>query len=156
MKYQNVKLSKNEIQNLIKEAAEAAKNAFAPETEFGVGAAILTDNNEIYKGCNVQSVISGEGTCAERCAVHNAVVHGSYAYKAIAIVAPQSKEPIGPCGCCRQVIYEFAQINHKDIMIIMATPDGKKVELTSILEYLPGRRFGFEELGQADLSKYRK
>jgi cytidine deaminase len=156
MNYDEVKLSKTEIQNLIKEAAEAAKNAFAPETEFGVGAAILTDDNVVYKGCNVQSVISGEGTCAERCAVHNAVAHGKYRYKAIAIVAPQSKEPIGPCGCCRQVIYEFAQVNHKDILIIMATQDGKKVEITSILKYLPGRRFGFEELGQADLSKYRK
>jgi len=155
MKYQRVKLGKAEVQKLIREAAEASKNAFAPETEFGVGAALLTDDNEIYKGCNVQSVISGEGTCAERCAIHNAVAHGKYAYKAIAIVAPRSAEPIGPCGPCRQAIYEFSQVNHKDILIIMSTPDGKKVDVTSILKYLPGRRFGFEDLG-ADLSRYRK
>lgn len=155
MKYKKVKLSNAETKKLIKAAAKAAKNFFAPDSDNGVGAALLTDSGKVFLGCNVESTISGEGTCAERCAIHNAVAHGEYAYKAVAVVAPGWPKPIGPCGNCRQVLYEFSQVNHKDIMIIMATADGKKVDVSSILKYLPGRRYGFEE-GGSNLSRYRK
>ena len=84
-------ITKKEKEELIKKAVEVSKNAYHPVTSSGTGAAVLTEKGNIYCGCNVQSVISGLGTCAERCAIDNAVSHGEYKFKAIAVYFPSEK-----------------------------------------------------------------
>ncbi len=74
-------------------------NAYSIVNKFPCGAAVLTEKGNIYQGCNVESVISGMGTCAERSAIDHAVAHGEYGFKAVAIISKLG-EPIKPCGMC--------------------------------------------------------
>lgn len=92
---------------LINEALEAQKNAYAPYSKFKVGAAILTETGNIYKGCNVENASLGASICAERNAATTAIAQeGKVRFKAIAI-ASTSDEPAPPCGICRQFLSEF-------------------------------------------------
>ena len=92
---------------LINEALEAQKNAYAPYSKFKVGAAILTETGNIYKGCNVENASLGASICAERNAATTAIAReGKVRFKAIAI-ASTSDEPAPPCGICRQFLSEF-------------------------------------------------
>ena len=92
---------------LINEALEAQKNAYAPYSKFKVGAAILTETGNIYKGCNVENASLGASICAERNAATTAIAkEGKVRFKAIAI-ASTSDEPAPPCGICRQFLSEF-------------------------------------------------
>ena len=92
---------------LINEALEAQKNAYAPYSKFKVGAAILTETGNIYKGCNVENASLGASICAERNAATTAIAQeGKVSFKAIAI-ASTSDEPAPPCGICRQFLSEF-------------------------------------------------
>ncbi len=76
---------------------------------FAVGAAVLADDSKIYEGCNIESEIAGLGTCAERCAIDHATIHGNHKIKAVAVVADDpSIENLAPCGACRQYIKEFS------------------------------------------------
>ncbi|MFP4111708.1 MAG: cytidine deaminase [Candidatus Woesearchaeota archaeon] len=114
---------KNEvIKDMIKEAKIAMKNAYVPVTHHGVGASVLTKKGNIHKGANVQSVISGLGTCAERAAIDNMVSNGEYSIQAVCVV---SNSFIYPCGACLQYIGEFSEISGKNIPIIMANSAGK-------------------------------
>lgn len=146
-----MKISKKELEKLIDKSKEGMKNAYAPRSNFPVGAAILTDNGEIFQGCNVESVISGMGTCAERCAIDSAVANGKYCFNAVVIVS-KLEEPVKPCGMCLQYIAEFAQIAGHDIEIIMIGSKGK-IEENSVNKMLPGT-FGPVDLG-LDLDKYK-
>ena len=92
---------------LINEALEAQKNAYAPYSKFKVGAAILTETGNIYKGCNVENASLGASICAERNAATTAIAQeGKVSFKAIAI-ASTSEDPAPPCGICRQFLSEF-------------------------------------------------
>lgn len=92
---------------LINEAMEAQKNAYAPYSKFKVGAAILTETGNVYKGCNVENASLGASICAERNAATTAIAQeGKVRFKAIAI-ASTSEEPAPPCGICRQFLSEF-------------------------------------------------
>ena len=92
---------------LINEALEAQKNAYAPYSKFKVGAAILTETGNVYKGCNVENASLGASICAERNAATTAIAkEGKVRFKAIAI-ASTSDEPAPPCGICRQFLSEF-------------------------------------------------
>ena len=92
---------------LINEALEAQKNAYAPYSKFKVGAAILTETGNIYKGCNVENASLGASICAERNAATTAIAQeGKVRFKAIAI-ASTSEDPAPPCGICRQFLSEF-------------------------------------------------
>ena len=92
---------------LINEALEAQKNAYAPYSKFKVGAAILTETGNIYKGCNVENASLGASICAERNAATTAIAkEGKVSFKAIAI-ASTSEDPAPPCGICRQFLSEF-------------------------------------------------
>jgi len=125
---------------LLEEAAKAMKNAYVL-WGFPVGAAVLTENGEIYGGCNVESWISGLGICAERCAIHHAVLHGQRKVRAVAVVAEaQSKIGIRPCGACLQYISDFAE--NPEIKIVTAKVEGGKVlfetaEVNTLRELLP-------------------
>jgi cytidine deaminase len=108
---------------------------------FPLGAAVLTENGEIYGGCNVESWVSGLGVCAERCAIHHAVLHGKRRVKAVAAVAEaQNKSGIRPCGACLQYISDFAE--DPEIKIVTAKVEGGKVlfetaEVNMLKELLP-------------------
>ncbi len=125
---------------LIQEAAKAMKNAYVPITRHKVGAALLTEKGNMYIGSNVQSVISGLGTCAERAAVDSMVAHGEYKIKAICVV---SKKQIHPCGACLQYLAEFSEIGKKDILIIMA--DVKKHHHQTTVRHLLPHIYGPKE-----------
>ena len=87
-------------------AKKAAENAYAPFSNFRVGAALLTQKGDVYLGVNVENSSYGATICAERAAVISAVTAGDREFAKIAIVANGHK--VLPCGICRQFLYEFA------------------------------------------------
>ena len=123
------------MEHLDKELIEAAtavrENAYAPFSEFRVGAALETDDEEIIVGSNVESASYGLTVCAERVAVWNAISQGKRKIKKIAVVA-DTEELTPPCGVCRQIIWEFGG----DIPVIFANLNGK-VETVQMKDLLP-------------------
>ena len=97
-----------DLEKLYAEAMKAATNAYAPYSQFHVGAALLLPDGEIQTGVNVENRSFGATNCAERTAVFAAVARGYKTFKAIAIATPDADYPVSPCGICRQVLSEFA------------------------------------------------
>ena len=120
-------------EKMFKKAKEAQKNAYVPYSEFPLGAAVLTEDGSIYTGVNIENASFSLTNCAERSAIFTAVSKGKRKIKALLLVS-STKNPVPPCGACRQVIQEFAD---GEIEIIMMTEDGKEVTMTST-ELLPG------------------
>ena len=110
--------------NLIKAAAATRENAFAPYSNFKVGAAVETDGGEIFTGCNVESASFGLTICAERVAIFSAVAAGHNRIRRIAVVA-DTEDLTAPCGACRQIIWEFGG----DIEVELSNLDGKSQTL---------------------------
>lgn len=102
-------LSPDERTKLLRVAREAVKNAYAPYSEFRVGAAVLTERGNIFSGCNIENASYGLTICAERAAIYSAVANeGGNKMKIRAICVVNDKDSTcSPCGACRQVIYEF-------------------------------------------------
>jgi cytidine deaminase len=98
-------LTQKDRDELVKEAKKAATHAYAPYSKYRVGAALLTDNGEIFVGCNVENASYGLTICAERAAIFSARCAGQSQWRAIAVFAPQAPSPL-PCGACRQVMSE--------------------------------------------------
>jgi len=98
-------LSPEMLQRLFESARDVAKRAYAPYSNFHVGAAILTKEGRIIGGCNVENSSFGVTICAERTAATRAVASGLREWVAIAIVSPTG---VSPCGACRQFLAEFA------------------------------------------------
>jgi cytidine deaminase len=94
------------VQELRAAAAAVAERAYCPYSHFPVGAAVLTEAEEIFVGCNVENASYGLTICAERSAICQAVAHGARTIRAIAIATP-TEVPTPPCGACRQTIHEF-------------------------------------------------
>ena len=104
-------LSPAERQSLLGAARLALKRAYAPYSSFHVGAAVLTEQGEVFTGCNVENASYGLTNCAERSAIFTAVQQTAgkkLAIRAVAVVNG-SEVPCSPCGACRQVIAEFGQ-----------------------------------------------
>lgn len=116
---------------LIYIARNALGRAYAPYSEFAVGAALLAASGKVFVGCNVENVSLGLTICAERAAVAGAIAHGETDFVAIAIVT-DSASPALPCGACRQVLCEFSST----MKIIAATLAGEVQEI-SLKELLP-------------------
>nr|WP_238535180.1 cytidine deaminase [Fictibacillus macauensis] len=118
---------------LIEQAVKARQKAYVPYSKFQVGAALLTENDLLFLGCNVENASYGLTNCAERTAIFKAVSEGEQTIKAMAIVG-DTEGPISPCGACRQVIAEFCNEQTK---IYLANLNGD-VQETTINELLPG------------------
>ena len=124
----------NKLQERAEELRDAAfaamENAYAPYSNFRVGAAIRTSTGEIVTGCNVENAAYGEALCAERVAVSAAVAQGMRDFEEIAI-ASESDDPAPPCGSCRQTMSEFAP----DLKVTGYARNGKSVtwQLTDLL-----------------------
>jgi cytidine deaminase len=91
---------------LVETAWRARDHAYAPYSNFQVGAALLTADGRIFSGCNVENISYGLTNCAERVAIGAAVAAGVREFLAVAVVA-DTGVPISPCGACRQVLAEF-------------------------------------------------
>jgi cytidine deaminase len=123
---------------LIKKALKAQQKAYVPYSKFKVGAALLTEDGEVFTGCNIEIASYSPTICAERTAIFKAVSEGHKKIKAIAIVG--DSDFTYPCGVCRQVIREFG----KNAIIIVANSeeDYKEYKLDDLLPY----SFGPEDL----------
>lgn len=119
---------------LLAAAREAQASAYAPYSNFTVGAAALLSDGTIYRGCNIENASFGLTVCAERVALFNAISDGRMDIAAIAVVTNAPKL-CKPCGACRQVIAEFSQADNP-IMVLSATTDGQ-VTLEPITALLP-------------------
>lgn len=133
-------MEKEEIQSLIRQAFAARRFAYTPYSHFQVGAALLARNGAVYTGCNIENAGYTPTNCAERTALFKAVSEGVRSFTAIAIVG--SKEGTvntlvtGPCGVCRQALFEFGG---PDLIVIMAKTEEDYI-VTTLGELLP---YGF-------------
>lgn len=121
---------------LIKEAIEARKMAYTPYSHFKVGAALLTADGKIYRGCNIENAGYTPSNCAERTAFFKAVSEGERSFVAIAIVAgPENGDLVltAPCGVCRQVMMEFCDYETFPIILGTSQNDYKIMTLKEIL-----------------------
>ncbi|MDR3019404.1 MAG: cytidine deaminase [Treponema sp.] len=100
-------IGKEQMDNLFKEAEKAAEAAYAPYSNFRVGAALLCEDGTIVTGVNVENRSFGLTICGERNAITTGITMGKRAFLALAVSTPDSVEPTSPCGACRQVISEF-------------------------------------------------
>jgi len=136
-------------QQLAQKAIAAKKMAYAPYSNFQVGAALLSADGTVYTGCNIESAAFSPTCCAERTALVKAVSEGIRKFTAIAVAGnPMGKEPdyCYPCGVCRQMLYEFGGDNLQ--VIVAKTPEDMKVH--SLSELLP-HGFGPKDLQTEDL-----
>jgi uridine phosphorylase len=120
------------LERLMAEAKQAASAAYAPYSNFRVGAAILADDGSIYRGCNVENASYGLTICAERNAAFQLAAAGRRRIEAIAIYTPTAT-PTAPCGACRQVLREFGG----DELTILSACDGDHPVRHTLAELLP-------------------
>lgn len=120
------------IAALTQHAREAAAKAYSPYSKFKVGAAVLTEDGQIFSGCNVENASYGLTICAERNAIFHAVVASvnSLGIKALLIYTPTAT-PTSPCGACRQVINEFGP--DAEILSVCDGPDSIRKTLDELL-----------------------
>lgn len=117
---------------LIKLAQGACQNAYAPYSNFKVGAAILTINGKVFTGCNVENASYGLTICAERVAVTKAVSEGIKDFTKLAVYA-ETENLCTPCGACRQFLAEFN--THMSIIIGNHRGEMKVIALTELLPF---------------------
>ena len=134
-------LNKDE-QELLKKAKEASKSAYAPYSNFYVGAALLLENGVIVTGNNQENVAYPSGLCAERVAIYAAgAQYPNVAIRTIAITCNSKKfhvnEPLSPCGACRQAMSEYEMRHKNKIRTILAGETGKILVMDSIADLLP-------------------
>ena len=114
---------------LLKAAWQAREAAYAPYSNFAVGAAVLAKDGRIFLGCNVENISYGLTNCAERVAIGAAVAAGVREFLGVAVVA-DTGVPISPCGACRQVLAEFG------VPRVMLANRNERIEF-SLAELLP-------------------
>lgn len=143
---------------MLDEAEKAMEKAYNPYSGFCVGATLLTKNNKIITGANVENAAYGSSICAERSAIVRANAEGHRMFKAVAVIARgkdfDTTEITAPCGECRQVLNEFAQVSEYDLDVILSTSQKDKIEIWKISELLP-LAFGPKDLG-IDVRTYQK
>lgn len=120
-------------QDLIQSAKDVRANAYAPYSNYLVGAAIRTESGTIFSGCNVENVAYPEGTCAEAGAIAAMCATGERKITEVAVIG-SSDTPVPPCGGCRQKLAEFAD---GDVVVTLLTTKGTQ-QVTTVAELLPG------------------
>lgn len=139
-------INKEMISHLIEEALEARKMAYTPYSHFQVGAALLTTDGKIYRGCNIENAAYTPTNCAERTAFFKAVSEDERAFAAIAIVggAEDAKKLdfCAPCGVCRQVMEEFCDEEAFEIVLARSVDE---YEIYTLKELFP-KGFGPKNL----------
>ena len=140
-------MEKAEIQALIRKAFEGQQFAYTPYSHFRVGAALRAKDGRVYTGCNIENAGYTPTNCAERTALFKAVSEGVREFDAIAIVGSRQGEVntlvTGPCGVCRQALYEFGG----DAMTVIMAKTEDDYIVTTLGALLP---YGF---GPANLEK---
>lgn len=119
---------------LVAEAIAAKEKAYVPYSRFRVGAALLTRDGKIYRGCNIENAAYSPTNCAERTAIFKAVSEGNLAFEAIAITG-DADDYVYPCGVCRQVMAEFCDSETFQIILVKNEKEWKSFTLE---ELLPG------------------
>jgi len=116
-------------EELVAQATQARERAYAPYSNYKVGAALLTKSGQVFTGCNVENAVYPLAICAERTAVVKAVSAGEREFVALAVVTENGGPP---CGSCRQTLREFGA----DILVLIANTTGTYRE-TTVAELLP-------------------
>ena len=129
----------DEMRSTLIQAARTARDwAYAPYSNYAVGAAVLAASGRIYTGVNVENAAYPSSMCAERTAVFKAVSEGERQFEAIAVVTSNGGSP---CGACRQVMSEFGL----DTIVLIADDSGALIQETTLAGLLPGA-FGPNDL----------
>jgi cytidine deaminase len=124
-------LSDEERRALLDLANEARRRAYAPYSNYPVGAALRTKSGHIFTGCNVENAAYPTGMCAERIAIFKAVSEGEREFEVIAVATPNGGSP---CGGCRQVMAEFGL----DTIVLIGDGEGRLMQETTVAGLLPG------------------
>jgi cytidine deaminase len=124
-------------QSLLQQAIAAREFAYAPYSNYKVGAALLTTGGKVYQGCNIENASYSPGNCAERTAIFKAVSEGERSFTAVAVATTDGG---APCGVCRQVMREFAP----NLTVIIGDIAGN-FRVFSLAQLLP-HSFGPENL----------
>jgi cytidine deaminase len=125
-----MKLDPDMRQQLIERALKARERAYAPYSNYFVGAALLTKSGKIFDGCNIENVGFTSTICAERTAVFKAVSEGEKEFEVMAVASLNGGFP---CAVCRQVLAEFGM----DILIIGADENGKVTHESPLTDLYP-------------------
>ena len=124
-------LTEEKRQDLIARAMQARLNAYAPYSNYQVGAALLTKTGKIFTGVNVENAAYPDSICGERSAIFSAVSGGEREFEAIVVATRNGGTP---CGSCRQVLSEFGL----DIEVLLVDEDGTLVQQNTVRDLLPG------------------
>lgn len=133
---------------LIKNALEAQKQSYSPYSNFSVGAALLSESNQIFKGCNIENAAFSPTNCAERTAFFKAISEGERTFRAIAIVGGKIgkknktvEEFCSPCGVCLQVMIEFCDKETFEIILAKNEEEYESYKLKDLLPLSFGEKF---------------
>ena len=121
-----------ENRELIKQAMKVKENAYAPYSNFKVGACLLAKSGKVYLGCNVENSSFGATNCAERTAIFSAIASGEREFEKIAIVGSNPNDYAYPCGVCRQVMSEFGDFT---VIVAKNENDYKEFKLSELLPH---------------------
>ena len=124
-------LTEDKKQALIKAAGEGRERAYAPYSNYNVGAALLTQSGKVFLGVNVENAAYPDTICAERSAVVSAVSAGERDFEAIAVATSNGGTP---CGSCRQVLAEFGL----DIQVLLVDGNSELIQQNTVRDLLPG------------------
>ena len=122
-------MNKKTLEKAVASALEVRKNAYAPFSNFAVGAAIITKDGSIFTGVNVENSSFGATNCAERTALFSAITAGQRDFEAIIIASNLNGKAVFPCGICRQVLADF----NPKIRVILVNSETKEIERDLIL-----------------------
>ena len=127
---------------LMCQAHEATRSAYAPYSKFNVGAAVRLANGEIVTGNNIENAAYPSGLCAERVAMFAAMAkYPGVAFEALAVTAhSQTKliaEPVAPCGACRQVMVEVEQLSKQPLRVMCQGQEGPIMVFEGIESLMP-------------------
>ncbi len=120
-----------ERQALLDLANEARRRAYAPYSNYPVGAALRTKSGRLFTGCNIENAAYPQGMCAERVAIFKAVSEGEREFEALAVVTPSGGSP---CGGCRQVMAEFGL----EMRVLIGDAEGRLLREVTVADLLPG------------------